>query len=132
MAIALAIFSLVIVLLSAYGVFRPSILTSFVRGFMEGPGLWVAVVARLILALLLWFSAPLSHTPLAFQVLAIIALVAAIVLPIIGIQQILKLLDWIASWRQLAIRLWCLLGVGFGGFMLWSISPVWAVGLTWR
>jgi len=126
MAIALAIFSLVIVLLSAYGVFHPSNLTSYVRGFMTDLGLWVAVVARLILALLLWFSAPLSHTPVTFQVLATIALVAAIALPTIGTQRILKLLDWVASWRQLAIRLWCLLGVAFGGFLLWSISPIWA------
>ena len=126
MAIALAIFSLIIVLLSAYGFFQPLVLTSFVRRCMAGLGLWVAVVARLILALLLWFSAPLSHTPVTFQVLAILALVAAIALPIIGVQRILKLLDWVASWRQLAIRLWCLLGVGFGGFLLWSISPIWA------
>ena len=126
MAIALAIFSLIIVLLSAYGVFQPSVLTSFVRRFMAGLGLWVAVIARLILALLLWFSAPFSHTPVTFQVLAILALVAAIALPIIGVQRILKLLDWVASWQQLAIRLWCLLGVGFGGFLLWSISPIWA------
>ena len=93
---------------------------------MAGLGLWVAVIARLILALLLWFSAPFSHTPVTFQVLAILALVAAIALPIIGVQRILKLLDWVASWQQLAIRLWCLLGVGFGGFLLWSISPIWA------
>jgi len=127
MAIALAIFSLVIVLLSAYGAFYPSYLTLFVRGFMAGPGLWLAVVARLILALLLWISAPLSHTPVTFQVLAIIALMAAIALPIIGTQRILKLLDWVTSWRQPVIRLWCLLGVGFGGFLLWSVSPIWAV-----
>lgn len=128
MVIALAIFSLVIVVLSAYGVFHPTNLTWFVRSFMSNfLGLWLAVVARLVLALLLWFSAPLSYTPVTFQVLAIIALAAAIVLPIIGAQRILKLLDWVASWRQLAIRLWCLLGVGFGGFLLWSISSIWAV-----
>lgn len=126
MAIALAIFSLVIILLSTYGVIHPSSLTSFVRSFMGGLGLWVAVVVRLLLALLLWFSAPLSHTPVTFQVLAIIALVAAAALPLIGVQRIGKLLDWVASWRHLAIRLWCLLGVGFGGFLLWSVSPIWA------
>ena len=127
MANALAIFSLIIVLLSAYGVFQPSSLVSFVRGFMTGgSGLWVAVVARLILAILLWFSAPLSLTPTTFKLLATLALVAAIALPIMGVQRILTLLDWVASWRQLAIRLWCLLGVGFGGFLLWSISPIWA------
>lgn len=126
MAIALATFSLVIVLLSTYGVLYPSNLTSFVRGFMTDFGLWVAVVARLVLALLLWFSASLSHTPFTFQVLATIMLVAAIALPITGTKRILILIDWVASWRQLAIRLMCLLGAGFGGFLLWSISPVWS------
>jgi len=40
-------------------IFHPSNLSSLVRGFMAGLGLCVAVVAQLILALLLWFSAPL-------------------------------------------------------------------------
>ena len=125
MANALAIFSLIIVLLSAYGVFKPSSLVSFVRGFMVGgSGLWVAVVARLILAFLLWFSAPLSLTPTTFKVLAVLALVAAIALPIMGVQRILKLMEWVESWQQPAIRLWCSLGVAFGGFLLWSISPI--------
>ena len=126
MAIALAIFCLVIILLSTYGFLQPLFLTSFARRFMAGPGLWLAVAARLILALLLWFSAPLSHTPATFHALAILALVAAFALPIAGVERILKLLDWVASWRQLAIRLWCLSGVAFGGFLLWSISPIWA------
>lgn len=126
MAIALAIFSVVITLLSACGLIRPSVLISFVRGVMEGSGLWVAIVARLTLALLLWFSAPQSHTPATFQILAVATFVAAIVIPIVGAQRIIKLLDWVATWRQVAIRIWCLLGVGFGGFLQWSISPVWA------
>ena len=125
MAITLAIFSLVIVLLSLYGVFWPSSLVSFVRGSMAGgSGLWVAVVARLILAVLLWFLAPLSLTPTTFSVLAVLALVAAFALPVMGVQRILKLMEWVGNWRPSAIRLWCLLGVAFGGFLLWSISPI--------
>ena len=126
MAIGLAIFSTLIVLLSMYGVLQPFNLILFVRGFMAGSGLWVAVVARIILAILLWFSAPLSLTPTTFQVLAVLALVAAFALPMIGAKRILKLMEWVGSWPHRAIRLWCLLGVGFGGFLLWSISPVWA------
>jgi len=126
MAIGLAIFSMIIVLLSVYGVLQPFNLILFVRGFMAGSGLWVAVVARIILAILLWFSAPLSLTPTTFQGLAVLMLVAAFALPMIGTQRILKLMEWVESWRQSAIRLWCLLGVAFGGFLLWSISPIWA------
>ena len=126
MAIALTIFSLIIVLLSVYGVIQPFSLIQFVRGLMAGSGLWVAVVARIILAILLWFSAPLSLTPTIFKALAVLVLVAAIALPMIGTQRILKLMKWVESWRPPAIRLWCLLGVAFGGFLLWSISPIWA------
>ena len=124
MAIGLAIFSMIIVLLSVYGVLQPFNLILFVRDFMAGSGLWVAVVARIILAILLWFSAPLSLTPTTFKALAVLALVAALALPMIGVQRILKLMGWVESWRHPAIRLWCLLGVAFGGFLLWSISPI--------
>lgn len=125
MAIALAIFSLAIVLLSLYGVFHPSSLVSFVSRSMAGRfGLWVAVVARLILAVLLWFSAPLSITPTTFNVLAVVALAAAVALPVIGSQRVLMLMERVANWPTSAIRLWCLLGVAFGGFLSWSISPV--------
>ena len=117
---------MIIVLLSAYGVLQPFNLIVFVRGFMAGSGLWVAVVARIILATLLWFSAPFSLTPTTFQALAVLTLVAAFALPMIGAQRIFKLMEWAASWRHTAIRLWCLLGVAFGGFLLWSISPIWA------
>jgi len=126
MAIGLAIFSTIIVLLSVYGILQPFNLILFVRSFMAGSGLWVAVVARITLAILLWFSAPLSLTPTTFQALAVLALVAAFALPMIGAQRILKLMKWVESWWHPAIRLWCLLGVAFGGFLFWSISPIWA------
>jgi hypothetical protein len=123
MTLALASLSLIIVLLSMYGVLRPVALTSLVQRFMShANALWVAVAVRLLLAILLWFSAPVSHTPLTFQVLAVLAAVAAGALLIVGSSKVTRLLDWVAVWRPLAIRLWCLLGVGFGVFLLWSLS----------
>lgn len=125
MAIALAIFSSVIVLLSLYGVLYTSSLVSFVSRSMAGrSGLWAAVVARLVLAVLLWFSAPLSLTPTTFSVLAVVVLVAAFALPVVGRQRVLMLMEWVANRPPSVISLWCLLGVAFGGFLLWSISPV--------
>jgi hypothetical protein len=127
MAIAITLFSLSIVLLSVYGVFQPASLISLVRRFMAGgSGLWVAVVVRLIFAVLLWFSAPLSLTPTTFRILAVLVLVSAFALPVMGDQRILKLMEWVGNWRPSMIRLWCLIGVAFGGFLLWSISPVFA------
>lgn len=122
MAIALAILSIVILALSLYGVLLPRKLVALVRGLLAGPGFWSAVAIRLLLAVLLWFSAPASHTPTTFKVLAVLALVAAFALPIIGELRILKLIDYLASWPTMAVRLQCVLGLAFAGFLLWSVS----------
>jgi hypothetical protein len=126
-AIGLAVFALVIALLALYGVLQPLRLVTFVRGFMAGgSGLLIAVVGRLVLAALLWLSAPLSLTPTVFKVLTFLALLAAFALPILGTQRILSLMGWVEGWGPSAIRLACLIGVAFGGFLLWSVSPVFA------
>lgn len=123
MSIALGIFSVVLIAISIYGVVLPLKLTVFVRSFMTGPGVWGAVLVRLLMAIILWFSAPVSHTPIIFKGLAFLALMAAVLLPIIGAPRLIKLIDRLASWPPLVIRLQCLLGVAFGVFLLWSVSP---------
>ena len=123
MAITLAIFSGMLVALSLYGVVLPQKLTALVWRFMVRPGILGAVAARLLLAVLLWFSAPLAHTPTTFKFLAILVLVAAVALPLVGAERVLRLIDKVASWPSLAIRLPCVLGVAFGAFLLWSVSP---------
>jgi hypothetical protein len=123
MSIILAIFSVILIAISLYGVVLPLKLTALVRGFMARTGVWGAAAVRLFLAVLLWFSAPVSHTPTTFRVLALLALVAAVVLPIVGSVRLQKLIDRVASWPQIAIRLGCVIGVAFGAFLLWSVSP---------
>ena len=123
MAIALAIFSVVIVVLSMYGILLPHRLIGLVRGFMSGGlGLWTAVAVRLLLAALIWLTAPVCHTPTIFKALAALILLAAITLPIVGVPRLEKFIEYLTTWPQWAIRLPCLLGVAFGGFLLWSIS----------
>ena len=123
MAIALAILSVVIVVLSMYGVLLPHRLIGLVRGFMSGGlGLWIAVAVRLLLAALLWFTAPVSHTPTLFKALAALLFLAAITLPIVGRSRLKRFTESLASWPPWAIRLPCLFGVALGGFLLWSIS----------
>ena len=123
MAITLSIFSGMLVVLSLCGVVLPQELTALVRRFMIGSGILGAVAARLVLAVLLWFSAPVAQTPATFKFLAILALVAAVALLLVGAERALKLIDKVASWPSWAIRLQCVLGVAFGAFLLWSVSP---------
>ena len=123
MAIALAIFSGAVIALSLFGVTLPRRLTALVRRFVAGRWLWFAVAVRLLLAVLLWYTAPVSHTPGTFRVLALLMLLAAIAIPLVGGTRLTKLIDRVASWPTVAIRLQCTLGVAFGTFLLWSVSP---------
>ncbi len=123
MAIALAILSVVIAVFSVYGVLLPHRLVGLVRGIMSGGlGLWSAVAVRLLLAALLWFTAPVSHSPTLFKALAALAFIAAITLLIVGRPRLERFIEYLASWPPWAIRLPCVFGLALGGFLLWSIS----------
>ncbi len=122
MPTAITIFAVFIIVASGYAAIFPSELLSFVREVIAGSGLWWAAAGRLVLAVLLWFSAPVSRTPITFKVLAVLALMGAIFLIIIGSEGVLQLIDWFASWPLWGVRLQSTLGVLFGMFLLWSVS----------
>ena len=113
-----------IVLMGAWGVLAPARITALVNRFSGRAGLWVAVGIRLVLGLALWFAAPLSRAPLLLQALGILAIVAAVVLPFLGVERFNALIDW---WRELAPvsqRRWSLAAVAFGAAILWALLPV--------
>ncbi len=125
-ALALVLFSAYFVGLSAWGAVYPSRLISFVRRSINKGGIVSAVGFRLLLAVLLWVTAPVSHTPTIFPVLAALMLAAAILVALMGTELALKFIDHLTSWPNIVIRLPCFLGVAFGIFLIWSVSPVWA------
>lgn len=88
MPILLAIVAAALMVLSLYGVLLPQRLVRWVRGFMAGRhGLATAIGVRVVLAVLLWFTAADSQTPTIFRVLAILTLIAALVFPFVGIDR---------------------------------------------
>lgn len=130
MAIALAILALVLCGLSVFGVLVPHRLIQVARSLMsKSPlGLWIAVVVRVLLAALLWFTAPVSRTSLTFQTLAVLILLTAVILLMVGRNRLERFIQWLTSWPGWVIRLSCLLGVAMGVFLLWSMAP--AIGLA--
>lgn len=121
-SVILAIFSVTLIALSLYGVIVPLKLAAHVQRFLNKFEVGGAAVIRLFLAVVLWRCAPVSHTPAAFKVLAVIMLATAIALLIVGRARLQKLIDWVTTWPPIAIRLQCLAGVAFGAFLLWSVS----------
>ena len=128
LAIVLAILSVLLAVVFLYGVLLPRRFIAHARGFMAGPGLGGAVAIRLLLAVLLWFSAPASLTPVAFRILALLMLAAAFSAFVLGAARIQKLIDRMACWPPVAVRLPCAVGLAFSAFMLWSVSP--AIGMS--
>ncbi len=115
-------FGVVILALSIWGIVVPGRLTGMVRGVMDQPwGMRVAVGARLLLGFALLIAASASMFPTTFRVLGWIAIAAAIALPVLGRKYLSALLAAVAGWPPLFVRLWLLLGVAFGGFLVYAV-----------
>ncbi len=123
MANTLAILAALIIAMSLYGVVWPPRILVIARGFMVSPGIWAAAAIRLLLAVLFWFAAPVSLTPVVFRVIALLALAAAVGILIVGTERLLKLVDRLESWPNIVIRIQGIVGCGFGAFTLWSVWP---------
>ena len=90
-------------------------------------GIGGAVAARFLLAALLWFSAPVSSTPAGCRILALLMIAAAFGALMVGTHRALGLIDRMAGAPPVVTRLPCAIGLAFGAFMLWSVSP--AIGV---
>jgi hypothetical protein len=120
MLIVVAVFSILIVALGGYGLSSPSGIISFVRRFQAGPGVWGGFVIRLIFAIALWLAAPSSATPSAFRVLAAVAFLGAVALPMMGRTRFDIFVEWWSEQPTWFLRVWLLLALAFGFFTLWS------------
>ncbi len=121
MPIILAIFAVFILVASSSAIVFPSEVLHFAREAMVGSFIWWAASARIFLAILLWFSAAASRTPKTFKVLAVLTVIGAVFLVVMGSERMLDFIEWFATWPQWGVRLLSTVGVAFGLFLLWSI-----------
>lgn len=127
-AILVAAFGVLILSLSAWGVIWPQKLMDLVRGMADQPFMLMAVGSRVILAIILWFGAPLARHPLVFQIIAVVALLAAFTMLIAGKERLLRMVGWWTERSAAIQRGWLLLGLVFGGYLLWAIWPAISTG----
>ena len=123
LAHVLAVVSALLGALFTLGVLDPRRLVAIARNLLGSTGVAGAVAVRLLLAALLWFSAPVSSTPGGFRVLALVMLVAAVSALVLGTDRLARLVDRMADWRPVFVRLPIAVGLVLCVFMLWSISP---------
>jgi uncharacterized protein YjeT (DUF2065 family) len=111
-------------LMGVWGVLVPARLADFVARFGSKRGLWFAAGIRLVFGLALWFAAPASRAPLLLQVLGSAALIAAVVLPFMGVDRFRRLIDWWTALAPNAMRFNSLFAVAVGAVILWALLPV--------
>lgn len=108
--------------MSAFGVYAPVRLVGLVTSVWEKrASLYFAVIVRLILGVLLILAAPVTKFPVAFQALGWLAIVAAIIIPFVGRERLTRFIVWWMERPRVVVRIWCLLGVIFGGFLLYGV-----------
>ena len=108
--------------LSTYGVFAPFKLTNWVRSAWGKKSTFpFAVIVRLVMGPILIFVAPELRFPVLFEALGWLFIVAAIVILVSGRDRIDRMLSWFAGFPAWAISLWCLLGIFFGGFLIYGV-----------
>ena len=119
----LAVVSGLLCALFLLGVLNPPRLVVLARRFIGGTGVAGAVAVRLLLAVLLWFSAPVASTPTAFRTLALVMVMAAVGALVFGKDRAARLADRMAGRPPFVVRVPIAIGLALCAFMLWSISP---------
>jgi len=115
-------FGVLIAVLSLWGVLQPRKLINMVSDAMEqGWGIMLAVGVRLLMGAAMILAAPVSQFPKTFTIIGWIAIVAAVVLVIVGRDLIRKLIAWFSALSDTLVRLWVLFGIAFGAFLIYAV-----------
>ena len=110
-------------LLCVYGIVRPGDLIDRVnRVWRHRSGLYIAVIVRLIFGAALIALAAQTKFPLAIKIIGYIAIIAAILIPVMGRERIGDLLNWFERADALLARLWLSAGLAFAGFLLYAVA----------
>jgi hypothetical protein len=121
-AVIVAVVSIFVVGMGVFGLVSPTGMAAFVLSWRSKTGLWTASIGRLIIGLALWIAAPTSRAPVVLQVLAVLSVVSALVLPLLGISRFESILSWWSRQPPAFIRLWSALALALGAFLLWSVA----------
>jgi hypothetical protein len=114
-------FALAILVVGALGLASPEALMSFVRRWKAPLGIWMAAGIRVAFGIALWLAAPSSRVPAVLQILAAVAVMVGIALPLLGLSRFEAILSW---WERRSVRFkraWAGVACAFGGFLLWSV-----------
>lgn len=115
----------IIVALCAWFMFRPWDMLDLVKSVLEQSWwMFAAVGTRLVLGVALLLTADGSAFPLVFTIIGWLAILAAIVIPFMGVSNINAIIERMESLPVMALRSWLGFGVLFGALLIYGTLPL--------
>lgn len=101
---------------------KPEYILDLLKKYSDSFGIHVvAVIVRIFIGVVLIISAPASKFPLALQVLGGLAILAALVLTVIGRSKFKSLMAWAMNLAHTIGRVSGVFAVMFGGFICYAV-----------
>jgi hypothetical protein len=123
MTILVLLFGVLIAAIGLYGLAQPmGLIDQLQKLWATGAGLITAVLVRLAMGVLLLLTAPEALHPHVFQVLGLIAIVAAVALPFVGNERLGRMIAWWGDQSPALIRVQGAVAFGFGAYMVYAIA----------
>ncbi len=123
MTILVLLFGVLIAAIGLYGLAQPmGLIGQLQKLWATGAGLITAVLVRLAMGVLLLLTAPEALHPQVFQALGLIAIVAAVALPLVGNERLGRLIAWWCDQSPTLIRVQGALAFAFGAYMVYAIA----------
>ena len=119
MTILVALLGAIAVLLGLVGLIQPDRFRAMFRAMDSQTRFVLAIGIRLAIGGLLWWLADELRHPHVMRVLAVIALLAAVALPIMGRARLDKLIEWWLSRPDSLLRVSALFAAGFGAYLVY-------------
>ena len=86
-----------------------------------GPN-WLPLVSalRIVIGLMFILAAPYTRLPILVSVIGGVAIVAGIVILLLGVRRTQLLADWWLARSNTTLRLWAVIAALFGGLLVWA------------
>ena len=117
------LFGITICSVSVLSIYSPNRLVKVVTTVgKKNWGIFVAIIVRILLGAAVILVAPDTRFPVVFMAVGVLLILSAIIILFVGRDRISILMTWLERLSPLSLRLWLLLGVAFGGLLIYGIS----------
>ena len=115
--------ALLISLIGLTGVISPETLAALGRHALTPTGLLVVAAVRIGIGVVLLLVARVSRAPRTLRIFGIIAIIAGVATPFVGVEHSRRVMDWWLAQGFVWVRLHAGIALVLGGFLAYAVAP---------